>query len=89
MVADLASMPVIGKGVVGVDWHLLCVPNPCWGVETLVPLLHDAADADLPLQTTYISITNNTNMWVTMPVSAAQAVWKLITSINLDPAPGC
>lgn len=82
-------MPVICKGVESLDWPLLCAPNPGWGDETPFQLLHDTGHVDLSLQTTYISITNNTNMWVTMPVSAARAVRKVLTSINLDPAPGC
>lgn len=70
MGVGLVFVPVICKGAETVDYPLLRVPIPCWGAGTLFQHLH-AAHVDLSLQTTYISITNNTNMWVIMPVCAA------------------
>lgn len=70
MGVGLVYVPGICKGAEYVDFPLLHVPIPCWGAETPFQALH-AAHADLSLQTTYISITNNTNMLVIMPVCAA------------------
>lgn len=70
VVVGLVFVPVICKEADHVGFPLLLVPIPCRGAGTPFLALH-AMHADLSLQTTYISITNNTNMLVIMPVCAA------------------